>query len=98
MATQSTVYARSGPAARPRTLPTAPFCSWMAPQRGEGRHNLDQGFELAVRADAGHHGPVAFSLLYLGLCRILVLAVSSRRSEADKDIELVVLRHQVSVL
>jgi hypothetical protein len=41
---------------------------------------------------------VAFSLLYVGLCRILALVVSSRRSEADKDVELVVLRHQVRVL
>ena len=65
---------------------------------GEGRHNLDQVFELAVRADAGHHGPVAFSLVYLGLCRVLALVVSSRRCEADKDVELVVLRHQVRVL
>jgi putative transposase len=64
----------------------------------EGRHNLDQGFELAVRPDAGHHGPVAFSLVYLGLCRVLALVVSSRRGAADKDIELVVLRHQVRVL
>jgi hypothetical protein len=67
-------------------------------KRVEGRHNLDQGFELAVRPDAGHHGPVAFSLVYLGLCRVLALVVSSRRGAADKDIELVVLRHQVRAL
>jgi transposase InsO family protein len=36
--------------------------------------------------------------MYLGLCRILALVVSSRRCEADKDVELVVLRHQVRVL
>ncbi len=41
---------------------------------------------------------MAFSLLYLGLCRVLSLVVSSRRCEADKDIELVVLRQQVRVL
>ena len=41
---------------------------------------------------------MAFSLVYLGLCRILALVVSSRRCEADKDVELVVLRHQVRVL
>jgi len=40
---------------------------------------------------------VAFSLLYLGLCRALSLIVSSRCREADKDVELVVLR-QVRVL
>jgi putative transposase len=64
----------------------------------EGRRNLDQVFELAVRPDAGHHGPVAFSLVYVGLCRVLALVVSSRRCDADKDVELVVLRHQVRVL
>jgi hypothetical protein len=41
---------------------------------------------------------VAFSLVYLGLCRALSLVASSRRCEADKDVELVVLRHQVRVL
>jgi transposase InsO family protein len=41
---------------------------------------------------------VAFSLLSIGLCRILGLVVSSRRTESDKDIEPMVLRHQVSVL
>jgi putative transposase len=41
---------------------------------------------------------VAFSLPYTGLCRILGLVVSSRRTESDKDIEIMVLRHQVRVL
>ena len=41
---------------------------------------------------------MAFSLVYLGLCRVLSLVASSRRCEADKDVELVVLRHQVRVL
>ena len=41
---------------------------------------------------------MAFSLLYLGLCRALSLVTMSRRREADKDVELVVLRHQVRVL
>ena len=41
---------------------------------------------------------MAFSLLYLGMCRILGLVVSSRRTEPDKDIEIMVLRHQVRVL
>jgi hypothetical protein len=36
---------------------------------------------------------VAFSLLYLGLCRALSLIVSGSRCEADKDVELVALRH-----
>jgi transposase InsO family protein len=41
---------------------------------------------------------VAFSLLYIGLCRFLGLVVSSRRTESDKEIEIMVLRHQVLVL
>jgi hypothetical protein len=41
---------------------------------------------------------VSFSLLYFGLCRILGLVVSSRRTESDKDIEIMVLSHQVRVL
>lgn len=39
-----------------------------------------------------------FSLLYLGLCRLLSLVVSCRRSESDKDIEIMVLRHQLRVI
>jgi hypothetical protein len=35
---------------------------------------------------------VTFSLLYLGLCRILGLVWSGRRNESDKDIEIMVLR------
>ena len=41
---------------------------------------------------------MAFSPLHIGLCRILGLVVSSRRTESDKDIEIMVLRHQVHVL
>lgn len=41
---------------------------------------------------------MAFSLCYLGLCRMLGLRRSSRRTEVDKDVELAVLRHQVRVL
>jgi hypothetical protein len=41
---------------------------------------------------------VAFSLLYLGLCRVLGLVRSSHRRDLDKDVELVVLRHQVRIL
>ena len=35
-------------------------------------------------ADTGHHGPVAFSLVYLGLCRILALVVSSRAARPTR--------------
>jgi hypothetical protein len=41
---------------------------------------------------------VAFTLCSLGLCRILGLLRSSRRTETDKDIEIMVLRHQVRIL
>jgi putative transposase len=41
---------------------------------------------------------VLFSLLYVGLCRIFALVRSARRSEWDKDIEIMVLRHQVRIL
>ena len=39
-----------------------------------------------------------FSLLYLGLCRLFGLIRSSRRSVSDKDVELMVLRHEVRIL
>ena len=41
---------------------------------------------------------MTFSLLYLGLCRILGLVWSGRRNESDKDIEIMVLRHQIRIL
>ena len=41
---------------------------------------------------------MVFSLLYIGICRLLGLVFSCRRSESDKDIEILVLRHQVRVL
>jgi transposase InsO family protein len=41
---------------------------------------------------------VAFSLLYIGLCRIFGLVLSGRQSESDKNVEIMVLRRQVRVL
>ena len=41
---------------------------------------------------------MAISLLYVGLCRILDLVVSCRRGQSDKDIQIMVLRHQVRIL
>lgn len=41
---------------------------------------------------------MVFSLFYLGMCRILGFIASSRRAESDKDVEVLVLRHQVRVL
>ena len=40
---------------------------------------------------------MVFSLLYLGLCRIFDLVVT-RRTGRDKDIEILVLRHQEKIL
>jgi hypothetical protein len=40
---------------------------------------------------------VAFSLLYRGLCRIFDLVMAGR-TERDKDVEILVLRHQVKIL
>jgi hypothetical protein len=40
---------------------------------------------------------VVFSLLYLGLCRIFDLVVA-QRTERDKEVEILVLRHQVKIL
>ena len=53
---------------------------------------------LALPTGARPSSSVAFSLAYIGMCRILGLVVSSRRTESDKDIEIMLLRHQVSVL
>ena len=39
-----------------------------------------------------------FSLGYLGLRRVLELMVWFRRSDLEKEVEIVVLRHQLSVL
>jgi transposase InsO family protein len=41
---------------------------------------------------------VAFSLVYVSLCRLLGLVWSARRSESDKDTEIMVLPHQVRIL
>ena len=41
---------------------------------------------------------MALSLLYLGLCRLLRLVISWRRSESDNEVEIMVLRHQVRIL
>ncbi|MHB8341115.1 MAG: hypothetical protein ACYDB7_08060 [Mycobacteriales bacterium] len=41
---------------------------------------------------------MVLSLCCLALCRLLGLVRSSRRDQFDKDIELVVLRHEVRIL
>src|ERR1019366_3310369 len=63
-----------------------------------GRQNPNCARGLALLLEARASSTVAFSLLYIGLSRIVGLVVSCRRTESDKDIEIMVLRHQVSVL
>jgi putative transposase len=41
---------------------------------------------------------VVFSLLYLGLRRIFDLVVLTRRTDSDKDVEILVPRHHVKIL
>jgi transposase len=64
----------------------------------EGHQNPDQAPQLALDIDVRPSSTVAFSLLYVGLCRILGLIASFRRTESDTDIEIMVLRHQVRIL
>jgi len=64
----------------------------------EGHQKPDQDPELALGIDGRPSSTVAFSLLYVGLCRILGLIASFRRTESDRDIEIMVLRHQVRIL
>jgi putative transposase len=42
--------------------------------------------------------PMVFSFLYVVVRRLFELVVLHRKDEADKDIEIVVLRHQLAVL
>jgi putative transposase len=64
----------------------------------EGHQKPDQDPELALGIDGRPSSTVAFSLLYVGLCRILGLIASFRRTESNRDIEIMVLRHQVRIL
>jgi putative transposase len=65
---------------------------------GEGHHNPDQVSGLAFSIGVRPSSSVAFSLLYVGLCRIFGLVLSGRQCESDKNVEIMVLRHQVRVL
>ena len=66
--------------------------------QGEGRQNLEGGPELALHDPRRSSSEAVISLVYLGLCRVLDLLALPRRSGAEKDVELVVLSHQVRVL
>ena len=58
-------------------------CQFMSSLAG-----LDQDPDVRIEA-------VAFSLVYLGLGLLLELIVGGRRSDSEKDLEILVLRHQV---
>jgi hypothetical protein len=47
---------------------------------------------------AGRIGGMAFSFLYLGVRVVLGALVRSRRGLGVKDIELLVLRHELAIL
>ena len=53
--------------------------------------------QLALPGDPGHHPPSP-SPSCISVCRLLGLVISSRRPESDKELEIMVLRHQVRVL
>jgi putative transposase len=67
-----------------------------------GLQNAGVGCDLRVQArDAGRRGgsrAVVVSVVYLVLRRVLELIVLRARGDAAKDIELLVLRHEVMVL
>src|ERR1035438_10842201 len=64
--------------------------------KAEGHQNHDQASGLTLRVTVRPWSAVAFTLFYVGLCRILGLVVSCRRGQSDKDMEIMVLRHQES--
>jgi hypothetical protein len=41
---------------------------------------------------------VGWSLVYLGLCRLLQLVVLLCRSERSKELEILLLRHELAIL
>jgi hypothetical protein len=63
--------------------------------QAKGHHNVDRGPLNWSSRRLQASSDVAFSLLYVGLRRILGLAMSWRRCASDKD---VVLRHHVRIL
>ncbi len=67
-------------------------------EQAEGHQNTAQASGLAFRINGRPSSTVAFALVYLSLCRLLGLVRSAGRSESEKDIEIMVLRHQAHVL
>lgn len=70
--------------------------SYSAPT--EGHHNVDRDPDLEIHVDPVQSSEVTFSLFYFGFCRILGLFVSCRRTDRERGVEIMVLRHQVHVL
>ena len=68
-----------------------------AGQQPVGLGNLDRGVDLGFCA-APASRPVILSVVYLLVRRLLELAVLLGRSEASKEIEILVLRHELTVL
>ena len=67
-------------------------------EQTDGRQHSNWASGLALHIDARPSFALALSLVLIGLCRILGLVVTSRRSGSDRDIEIIVLRHHVRVL
>jgi putative transposase len=73
------------------------FMSLAFPSKPLWLGNLDRGVDLGFSAAPASH-PVILSVVYLVVRRLLELAVLLGRSEASKEIEILVLRHELTVL
>ena len=92
------------PNGSPSTLPWVPRPGW----RRVGAENRvtasDQRLWQPADATAGARGPpassiaMAFRLAYLMLARVLSWLALLARSDAAKDVEILVLRHEVAVV
>ena len=78
-----------------------PIHRWDCPERRpeprspEGCQNCDLHPEQAISVGSP---PVAFSILYLVMRRLLSLVTGSASDDVSKDVEIAVLRHQLRVL